>query len=70
LLCRLFYIYIYGNHSGVFGDRLLLQVVVLVDTTNFWSYKNTSCAEFCSMELFCYYRNLWCFYTGYRYYRI
>ena len=51
--CRLFYIYIYiyiyththththiyiyENHSGVFGDLLLLQVV-LVDTTNFWSY--------------------------------
>ena len=32
----------------VFGDRLLLQVVVLVDTTNFWSYEDTICAEFCS----------------------
>jgi len=31
-----------------FGDCLLLQVVVLVDTTNFWSYEDTSCAEFCS----------------------
>jgi len=53
--------YVYGNHSGVFGDRLLLQVVVLVDTTDFWSYEDTRCAEFCSTELFCYYRNLWCF---------
>ena len=26
------------------GDRLLLQVVVLVDKTNFWSYVDTSCA--------------------------
>jgi hypothetical protein len=31
-----------------FGDRLILQVVVLVDTTNFWSYEDTSCVEFCS----------------------
>jgi len=31
------------------GDRLLFQVVVLVDTTNFWPYEDTSCAEFCSM---------------------
>ena len=31
-----------------FGDRLLLQVFVLVDTTNFWSYEDNSCAEFCS----------------------
>jgi len=31
-----------------FGDRLLLQVVVLVDTTNFWSCEDTSCAEFYS----------------------
>ena len=38
----------YGNHFGVFGDCLLLQVVVLVDTTNFWSYEDTSCAEFYS----------------------
>jgi len=30
-----------------FGDRLLLQVVVLEDKTNFWSYEDTSCAEFC-----------------------
>ena len=30
-----------------FGDRLLLQVVVLVDTTNFLSYEDTSCEEFC-----------------------
>jgi hypothetical protein len=36
---------------GVFGDRLLLPVVVLVDTTNFWLYENTSCAEFSSTEL-------------------
>jgi len=35
-----------------FGDRLLLQVVVLVDTTNFWSYEATSCAEFCSNGVF------------------
>jgi hypothetical protein len=31
-----------------FGDRLLLQVLLLMDTTNFWSYEDTSCAEFCS----------------------
>jgi len=31
-----------------FGDRLLLQVVGLVDTTDFWSYEDTSFAEFCS----------------------
>jgi len=31
-----------------FGDRLLLEVVVLVDTTNFWSYEDNSCVEFCS----------------------
>jgi len=57
-------IIIYENHSSVFGisgDRLLFQVAVLVDTTNFWSYEDTSCAEFCSTELFCYHRNLWCF---------
>jgi len=28
-----------------FGDCLLLQVVVLVDTANLWSYEDTSCAE-------------------------
>jgi len=49
----MYIIYIYGNHSGVFGDRLLFQVVVFVETTNFWSYENTSCAEFHSTELFC-----------------
>jgi hypothetical protein len=32
---------------GVSGDRLLLQVVALVDTTNFCSYEDTGCAEFC-----------------------
>ena len=31
-----------------FGNRLLLQVVILVGTMNFWSYEDTSCAEFCS----------------------
>jgi hypothetical protein len=31
-----------------FGNCLLLQVVVLVNTTNFWSYKDNSCAEFCN----------------------
>jgi hypothetical protein len=40
------YIYIYMKNTLVFlGDRLLLHVVVLVDTTNFWSYENTNCAE-------------------------
>jgi len=33
------------NTPVFFGGRLLLQVVVLVDTTNFWSYEDTSCAE-------------------------
>ena len=38
-------IIIYIELTPVFsGDRLLLQVVVLVDTTNFWSYEYTSCA--------------------------
>jgi len=32
----------------IFGDRLHFQVVVLVDTTNFWLYEDTRCAEFCS----------------------
>jgi hypothetical protein len=41
-------IYIRKSLRWFFGDRLLLQVVVLVDTTNFWSYGDTSCAEFCS----------------------
>jgi hypothetical protein len=44
-----------------FGDCLLLQVVLLVDTANFWSYEDNSCAEFCSTELFCYHRDIWCF---------
>jgi len=30
------------------GNHLLLQVVVLVDTTNFWSYEDTSCVELCN----------------------
>ena len=30
-----------------FGNRLLLQVVILVGTMNFWSYEDTNCAEFC-----------------------
>jgi hypothetical protein len=56
------YIYIYMTITPVFfGDRLLLHMVVLVETTNFWSYEDTSCAEFCSTELFCYHRNIWCF---------
>jgi hypothetical protein len=42
-------IYIYMKITPVFfGDRLLLQVVVLEDTMNFWSYEDTSCAKFCS----------------------
>jgi len=36
-------------------------MVVLVDSTNYWSYEGTSCAEFCSTELFCYHGELWCF---------
>ena len=43
------WIIIYMKITPVFfGDGLLLQVVVLVDTTNFWSYEDTSCAKFCS----------------------
>jgi hypothetical protein len=43
-----------------FSDRLLLQVVGLVDTTNFWSYEDTIPAvqNFVAPELFCYHINL------------
>jgi len=46
LKCRL--LFIYEITPLFFGDRLLLQVVVLVNTTNCWSYEDTSCAEFCN----------------------
>jgi hypothetical protein len=46
------WIIIYMEITPVFfEDRLLLQVVVLVDTTKFWSYEDTSCAEVCSNEV-------------------
>jgi hypothetical protein len=41
-----------------FGDRLLLHVVVLVDTTHFWLYGDTSCAEFCSNEVVLLYKSV------------
>jgi len=59
LTCRLLlYIYIYEITPVFFGDRLLLQVVVLVDTTNFWSYEDTSCAEFCGNGVILLYKSM------------
>jgi len=47
LTCRLLLLYMKIT-LVFFGDRLLLQVVVLVDTTTSWSYEDISCAEFYS----------------------
>jgi len=54
-------LFIYKITPVFFGDRLLLQVVVLVDTTNFWSCEDTSCAEYCGNGVIFYHINVWCF---------
>jgi hypothetical protein len=41
-----------------FEYRLLLQVVVLVDTTNFLSYEDTSCEEFRSNGVILLYKSM------------